>query len=89
MRGLCFISSDPLIEGLLKNLSIKGSGAQKQRPYELWWMLWFDEKIYLIHSHDEQYLKDGKTGFNFFTSDFISTYYKLASQSQTSSESIL
>ena len=52
-------------------------------------MLWFDEKIYLIHWHNEKYLNDGKTGFNFFTSDFISTYYKLASQSQTSSKNSL
>ena len=26
---------------------IKRSGPQKQRPYELWWMIWFDEKVYL------------------------------------------
>ena len=36
--------SDPLIDKFYKNLSIKGSEAQKQRPYELLWMLWFDRK---------------------------------------------
>ena len=30
------------------NLSIKWSGAQKQRPKKLLWTLWFDEKIYLL-----------------------------------------
>ena len=38
------MASDPLIERLSKNLSIKGSAAQKQRPHQLLWMLWFDEK---------------------------------------------
>ena len=33
--GLCFWASDPLIERFSKNLSIKGSKAQKQMPYEL------------------------------------------------------
>ena len=33
--GLCFWASDPLIERFQQNLSIKGSEAQKQRPYEL------------------------------------------------------
>ena len=33
--GLCFQASDPLIERFYQNLSIKGSEAQKQRPYEL------------------------------------------------------
>ena len=44
MHGLCFWASDPLIDNFYKNLSIKGSEAQKQRPDELLWMLWFDEK---------------------------------------------
>ena len=30
-----------------KNLSIKGSLAQNQRPHELLWMLWFDYKEHL------------------------------------------
>ena len=34
-HGLCFWASDPLIDKFYKNLSIKGSEAQKQRPYEL------------------------------------------------------
>ena len=43
-HGLCFWASDPLINRFYWNLSIKGSEAQKQRPHELLWMLWFDEK---------------------------------------------
>ena len=42
--GLCFWASDPLIDRFYYNLSIKGSEVQKQRPHELLWMLWFDEK---------------------------------------------
>ena len=42
--GLCFLASDPLIDKFYKNLSIKGSEAQKQRPEELLWMLWLEEK---------------------------------------------
>ena len=42
--GLCFWASDTLIDIFYLNLSIKGSEAQKQRPNELLWMLWFDEK---------------------------------------------
>ena len=41
---LCFWASDPLIDRFYQNLSIKGSEAQKQRPHEFLWMLWFDEK---------------------------------------------
>ena len=45
-RGVCFWASDPLINRFYWNLSIKGSEAlseaQKQRPYKLLWMLWFD-----------------------------------------------
>ena len=26
---------------------IKGSGAQKQRPHEILWTLWFEERVYL------------------------------------------
>ena len=37
--GLCFWASDPLIVRFYYNLSIKGSEAQKQRPYELLRML--------------------------------------------------
>ena len=44
LHGLCFWASDPLIDKFYKNLSIKGSEALKQRPDELLWMLWFDEK---------------------------------------------
>ena len=33
--GLCFWASDPLIDRFNKNLSIKGSEAQKQWPDEL------------------------------------------------------
>ena len=44
MCGLCFWASDTLIERFYKNLSIKGSEAHKLIPYELLWMLWFDEK---------------------------------------------
>ena len=35
LHGLCFWASDPLIDKFYKNLSIKGSEAQKQRPDEL------------------------------------------------------
>ena len=28
---------------------IKGSEAQKLRPHELLWMLWFDEKVHLVY----------------------------------------
>ena len=31
--------------------SIKGSEAQKQRPHELLWMLWFDEKSISSEAH--------------------------------------
>ena len=31
-HGLCFWTSDPLIDKFYKNLSIKGSEVQKQRP---------------------------------------------------------
>ena len=44
LYGLCCWASDPLIETFYKNLSIKGSEAQKQRPDKLLWMLWFDKK---------------------------------------------
>ena len=44
--GLYFWDSDPLIDRFYQNLSIKGSESQKQRPHELLWMLWFDEKLY-------------------------------------------
>ena len=27
---------------------VKRSGIQKQRPNELWWTIWFDEKVYLV-----------------------------------------
>ena len=33
--GLCFWASDPVIDRFFKNISIKGSEAQKQRPHEL------------------------------------------------------
>ena len=33
--GFCIWASDPLIERFYKNLSIKGSEAQKQRPNKL------------------------------------------------------
>ena len=42
--SLCVWASDPLIERFYKNLSIKGSEAQKQRPNKILWMLWFDKK---------------------------------------------
>ena len=42
-----FWASDPLIDRFNQNLSIKGFEAQKQRPYELLSMLWFDKKVYL------------------------------------------
>ena len=42
-----FWASDPLIDRFYYNLSIKRSEGQKQRPNELLWMLWFDEKLYL------------------------------------------
>ena len=35
LHGLCFWASDPLIDKHYSNLSIKGSEAKKQRPYEL------------------------------------------------------
>ena len=41
---LCFWASNPLIDRFYWNLPTKGSVAQKQRPCELLWMLWFDEK---------------------------------------------
>ena len=43
---------DPLIDRFYSNPPIKGFGAQKQRPHELLWMLWFDEKIYVtLHTY--------------------------------------
>ena len=45
--GLFLGASDPLIDRSYKNLSIKGFEAQKQRPHEFLWSLWFDEKVYL------------------------------------------
>ena len=45
---LGFWAPDPLIDRFYKNLLIKGSGEQKQRPHKLLWMLWFDEKVHLI-----------------------------------------
>ena len=45
--GLRFWASDPLTERLYYNQLIKGSEAQKQRPHELLWMLWFDKKKYI------------------------------------------
>ena len=42
--GLCFWASDSLIDAFYLNISIKGSEALKQRPNEILWMLWFDEK---------------------------------------------
>ena len=42
--SLCFWASDPLIDRFYWTLSIKESEAQKRWPYELLWMLWFDEK---------------------------------------------
>ena len=45
--GLCFWASDPWIDRFWKNLSIKGTKAQKQRPRKLLPMLWFDEKRYI------------------------------------------
>ena len=45
--GLCFWASDHLIDWFYYDISIKGPEAQKQRPHELLWMLWFDEKVYL------------------------------------------
>ena len=44
LYGICFWASDPLIDRFYYDLFIKGSEAQKQRPYELLWILWFDEK---------------------------------------------
>ena len=44
LYGLCFWVSDPLINRFYYDLSIKGSEAQKQRPGEVLWILWFDEK---------------------------------------------
>ena len=48
LYGLCFWASDSLIDRFYINLSIKGTGAQKQRPYEVLWTL--DEKVYLLYS---------------------------------------
>ena len=42
--GLCFWASDTSNDRFYKNLSIKGSEAQKQWPHKLLWMLRFDEK---------------------------------------------
>ena len=39
-----FLASDPFIIRFYKNLSIEGSEAQKQRLYELLWILRFDER---------------------------------------------
>ena len=44
LHGHSFLASNPLIDIVYLNLSIKGSKAQKQRPHKLLWMLWFDEK---------------------------------------------
>ena len=54
----------------LVNLSIKGSEAQKQRPHELLWMLWFDEKS-LSKMHNQQkfieFVKINLTSCKFFS----------------------
>ena len=47
LSGHCFLASDPFIHRFYQNLSIKASEAQKQRPYELLWMLWFDGQKYM------------------------------------------
>ena len=57
-HGLCFCASDPLIDKFYKNLSNKGSEAQKQRPEELLWMLWFDEKSIFKVSSRHLFLRD-------------------------------
>ena len=44
LYDLCFWASDPLIDRFYWNLSSKVPKTQKQRLYELLWMLWFDEK---------------------------------------------
>ena len=50
--GLCFSAPDPLIDRFYSNPPIKGFGAQKQRPHELLWMLWCDEKVYVtLHTY--------------------------------------
>ena len=38
--GLCSLAPGP----------IKGSGAQKQRPHELLWTLWFEKRVYLCRN---------------------------------------
>ena len=43
--GLCFWVSDLIINTFYWNFSIK-AWSPKQRPYELLWMLLFDEKVY-------------------------------------------
>ena len=54
LHGISFWASDPLINRFLKNLSIKVSEAHKQRPCELLWMLWVDEKsISNLHTKKE------------------------------------
>ena len=44
LYGLCFWASVPLIDRFYWILWIKGPEAQKPKPHELLWMLWFDEK---------------------------------------------
>ena len=46
MRYTCLFTK--LYEAIFlvnKNLAVKESGAQKQRPQKLLWRLWFDEKV--------------------------------------------
>ena len=43
-----FLGFRPFNWQILLNLSIKSSEAKKQRPHKLLWMLWFDEKVYLM-----------------------------------------
>ena len=58
--GLCFWASDPFIDRYYVNLSIKESEAQKQRPKDLLWMLWFDEKSISKSTHILHMLADSE-----------------------------
>ena len=46
--SLCLWTPDPLIDSFYQKLSIKGSGAHKQRLTEIFEMLKFAKKVYLV-----------------------------------------
>ena len=42
-------AADPLSIDFNKIYQLKSLEPKKERPHELLWMLWFDEKVYQVH----------------------------------------